>query len=395
MNKKRLGALSVLTALALAAAGLTAPAQAATKTLVVWASADKATALKKVAAPWAAANKVTLNVVSKDFGKIRDELITAGPKGLGPDVIIGAHDWLGSLVASGALDRINVNRGNFGQSPLEAMSVKGLVYGVPFGVENIGLVVNNKLAATPKTFAEMETTWATLKAAKTATVGLAIGKGDFYHHYPLMTGLGGYVFGWKNNAWSTRDIGIASKNFIANAPKIDAWYASGFLNGNTNQDAWFAGKAPYMLTGPWNAAKIKAVDFSWSIIPMPSPGSSVSRPFMGVQGMFLSKFAKNKVVARDFLVNYVQNEEFQVAYYKEVGLAPANLAGQANPIVQADKVLSGLAAWSSVAQPMPNIPQMGSVWGDAGNAWTTIADGKAKAADAFTLAATNIKKAIG
>ena len=44
---------------------------------------------------------------------------------------------------------------------------------------------------------------------------------------------------------------------------------------------------------------------------------------------------------------------------------------------------------------MPNIPQMGSVWGDWGNAWTTVASGKVTAAAAFTLAATNIKKAVG
>jgi maltose-binding protein MalE len=44
---------------------------------------------------------------------------------------------------------------------------------------------------------------------------------------------------------------------------------------------------------------------------------------------------------------------------------------------------------------MPNIPQMGSVWSDWGNAWTTIADGKSTASAAFTLAAANIKKAIG
>jgi len=100
MTKKRFGAFSVLTALALAISTLVAPAQAATKNLIIWADSGKAPAVKKAIAPWATANGVTVNVVVKDFGKVRDELITAGPKGLGPDILVGPHDWLGSVVAS-------------------------------------------------------------------------------------------------------------------------------------------------------------------------------------------------------------------------------------------------------------------------------------------------------
>ena len=35
------------------------------------------------------------------FVDIPDQLAVAGPSGEGPDIIIGAHDWLGQLVTNG------------------------------------------------------------------------------------------------------------------------------------------------------------------------------------------------------------------------------------------------------------------------------------------------------
>jgi arabinogalactan oligomer/maltooligosaccharide transport system substrate-binding protein len=399
MNKKRFGAFSVLTALALALTSLVAPAHAAAKNLVIWADSGKAPVIKKAVAPWASAHGVTVNVVVKDFGKVRDELITAGPKGLGPDILVGPHDWLGSVVASGALARMtNVNKGAFSGPVIDAMSYKGLLYGVPMNVENIALIVNTDLVPTaPKTLTDLETTCAALKAAGKTKVCLEIPKGDPYHFYPLYTALGGYVFGWKNGFWSTKDIGIASSTLLANASKIDDYYSNGILSKDSGYDftQWYAGKAAFMVTGPWNIGNMrKQTAVKYSVVPFPS-GPAQSRPFMGVNGLYLSKFAPNTLVARDFLSTYATTADFQLAVYKDLGTAPALLAAQSDASVTSNKELAGFASFSGVAQPMPNIPQMGSVWGDWGNAWGTIADGKAKAAAAFTLAATNIKKSVG
>jgi maltose-binding protein MalE len=44
---------------------------------------------------------------------------------------------------------------------------------------------------------------------------------------------------------------------------------------------------------------------------------------------------------------------------------------------------------------MPNVPQMGSVWGAWENALNAVADGKLTAGAAFTTAAATIRKTIG
>ena len=196
MNKKRFGVYSALTALALGISTLIAPAQAATKNLVIWADSGKAPTVRTAIAPWAQANGVTATVVVKDFGTVRDELITAGPKGLGPDVVIAPHDWLGGLAASGVIDRVStVAAGNYASSTVDAITYKGLKWGVPVDVENVALVVNTDLAKAPKTLDELETNCAAAKAAvKGFKVCLELPKGATYHSYPLFTALGGYIF---------------------------------------------------------------------------------------------------------------------------------------------------------------------------------------------------------
>ena len=69
MTKKRFGAFSVLTALALAITSFVAPAHAAGKNLVIWADSGKAPAIKKAIAPWASSKGVTVTVVVKEIGR--------------------------------------------------------------------------------------------------------------------------------------------------------------------------------------------------------------------------------------------------------------------------------------------------------------------------------------
>ncbi|NBQ93521.1 MAG: extracellular solute-binding protein, partial [Micrococcales bacterium] len=196
MIKKRLGIISAIATAVLAATALVVPsANAAGKSLVIWSDESRAKTLREAAASWASKNGVTLTVVIKDFGKVKDELITAAPKGLGPDLIVGPHDWVGQLAASGVLDRmVNIDKNAYAASGIQGFSYKGLLYGLPYNVENIALIVNTKLSPTiPATFADLEKTWATLKAAGTAKVGIEVPYGDPYHHMPLFSGLGGYV----------------------------------------------------------------------------------------------------------------------------------------------------------------------------------------------------------
>src|SRR5690349_11080891 len=78
-------------------------------TLVIWADENRAVILQGLAEQVSADLGITLEVVEQEFGAIRDQLAIAGPVGEGPDILLGAHDWLGQLVTNGAVAPINLD----------------------------------------------------------------------------------------------------------------------------------------------------------------------------------------------------------------------------------------------------------------------------------------------
>ncbi|MDA0655314.1 MAG: extracellular solute-binding protein, partial [Proteobacteria bacterium] len=76
--------------------------------LTIWADNTRAPVLSSVGEAFTAEFGVCVAVVEKGFGDIRDDFKVAGPTGEGPDIIIGAHDWLGGLVTNGLLAEIDL-----------------------------------------------------------------------------------------------------------------------------------------------------------------------------------------------------------------------------------------------------------------------------------------------
>jgi ABC-type glycerol-3-phosphate transport system substrate-binding protein len=74
------------------------------------------------------------------LGDIRSDFITAAPTGSGPDIILGAHDWIGELNASGLLAPVELgpNAASFAPNAVQAFTfTDGKIYGMPQATENI------------------------------------------------------------------------------------------------------------------------------------------------------------------------------------------------------------------------------------------------------------------
>ena len=260
--KRMWALLGVVAAIAAVAATQAVAAHKAGPTIVIWTDSDRAAAVTKVANDWAKSNGATIKVVTKNFGDIRDNLGTVAAADA-PDVITAAHDWTGQLAANGLVTPIFLNKAttkNFPSYTLDAFSygtaVKKL-YGVPVAVENIGLVVNTKLAKVPTSFAQLEKEALAVKKAKHQTFGIAVQQGsggDAYHMYPFFSGLGGYVFGTnKAGNLNPNDIGVASPLFLKNAHLIDKWNKEGLISskvdGGAAQNAFLKGQTAFWVTG--------------------------------------------------------------------------------------------------------------------------------------------------
>ena len=86
--------------------GTAAPVRDANVDLVIWTDADRSKAVQKYADQFAAENGVTVKVqISTDT---RAQFKDATKVGKGPDVIVGAHDWLGELVQNSTVAPINL-----------------------------------------------------------------------------------------------------------------------------------------------------------------------------------------------------------------------------------------------------------------------------------------------
>jgi arabinogalactan oligomer/maltooligosaccharide transport system substrate-binding protein len=400
---------AVLGMLAALAAIVATQATAAHKAapIVIWTDSDRAAAVTKVANDWASQNGATVKVVTKNFGDIRDNLGTVA-SAEAPDVITAAHDWTGKLAANGLVVPLYPSWSVKTQFPgytLNAFSygtsVKKL-YGIPAAVENIGLVVNTKLAKVPTTFSQLETEALAQKKKAHLSFGIAVQQGsggDAYHMYPFFSGLGGYIFGTnKGGALDPSDIGVASPTLIKNAGLINKWNKEGLISSKVDgaiaQNAFLKGQAAFWITGPWNTDTLKKSGLSFKVVQVPAIVKP-SVPFLGVQGFMVTKFAAPHGVggaATDLVTSFMASPAAQAQLAAANGRPPANVKAKST-----DPVLAQFSKASKGGVPMPNIPQMNSVWSDLGQAWvrSTKGSGSMAAAKSFKAAARSIAAKIG
>jgi len=273
------------------------------------------------------------------------------------------------------------------------------LYGAPFALENVALVVNTRLARVPKSFADFYKQALAFKRKDANNIALAIPQGsggDAYHMYPFFSGLGGYVFGRsKSGTLSAKRIGVANKTFLKNATMIDKWNRDGFINSKvdygTAKNAFVKQNAAFWITGPWEADTLKTAGFPVRLVQVPKIKFR-SVPFLGVQGFMVTKFAGTHGVnslAKDLVGDYMMKSGSQRALAAANGRFPANrTAGK----TVTDSILKQFGAAGAGGVPMPNIPQMGSVWGDLGGAWVKATKGAdaTPARSAFIAAARAI-----
>ncbi len=398
-----------LVAVLLVAGPSGAAKQAPASTVTIWSDADRKAAVDRIASAWGTARGVNVVVVQKDFGKIRDDLKTVQAE-TAPDVIVGAHDWTGDLAASGLVLPLNPRRAVKAKFPPYALNafsygtaVKKL-YGAPVVIENIGLVVNTRLAKVPTTFAQLQASALAFKKKKAGNIAIAVQQGaagDAYHMYPFFSGLCGYVFG-TNRAGNLdpSDIGLNNPVFLKNAARIDNWNKLGLVNAKVDDgaasNAFLTGKAAYWVTGPWNVDRIKKAGIRFRVTQMPSINCKAV-PFLGSQGFMVTKFSTAHGVesaAKDLVGDYMMSANSQLALSAANGRYPANI--DAAKRVK-DPVLAQFGKAGTGGVPMPNIPQMGSVWSDLGAAWvkSTKGSGAVRARVSFSVAARNIANKIG
>ena len=368
------------------AASTEAPVRDENAELVIWADNDRAAALTQFAEEFGKEYGITTQVqVSTD---VRAQFSQAHTVGQGPDIIVGAHDWLGEFVQNGSVAPVPLAddvQSKFVPEAVEATKFDGQIYGVPYATENLGLMRNTELAPdVPESMEELVATGKKLVAEgqADAPMGAPVGLvGDAYHAFPWLDAYGGGIFAQNaDGGWDASKVIVDSPETLQGAEKM-AWLAKeGALNvdmDGTAMAAMFAeGKLPYMITGPWSTTAAAEAGIEYAISPIPKfEDGGTPLPFLGVQMFYVSSDAKNPAMAQEFVNQYVPSPELQMAMYENAGERAPALMETLEIVSAEDKDLAGFSEAGKGAPAMPNIPQMAAVWQPLGQATADIIGG--------------------
>ena len=153
MNKKSLGFTGVLAGFALAISSFVVPSASAASEIVVWADESRGPNLTKVIAAkgdWVPGYTVKI-VTFSSFDALKDAFDKA-TDATGPDIVVGANDWVPTGAKSGKLSPITLTaavKARFNPTQLFDLTYKKSLYGVPIDVNNVAMIYNCLLYTSP------------------------------------------------------------------------------------------------------------------------------------------------------------------------------------------------------------------------------------------------------
>lgn len=358
---------------------------ATAQTLTVWTHFQDESLqwLQQEVAGYQAAFGVNVELVYVPVNEMVQNMLLNAPQGEGPDLVVTIpHDQLGQLAEAGVLTNMGqLATQNYVSDLTEqarlAFTLNGNLYGLPMYVDGVALIVNRGLV--PEGPDSLEDMLAIAKAHTTAdTFGfLEVQDTDtFYHNFPWIHGFGGYVFGRDANGnLDPTDVGLANEGSIRAAEFIRSLrYDLQLIPAGVNYDIvhgqFLEGTTAMIVNGPWAIPDYLAAGIDVDVMPIPaSEDGTTFAGFMGVQGVVMNEFSTNKIDAAN-LAKWLIRPDAQVSLAQAGGRIPASQSAAEQ--VADDPIISGFARALANAVPMPNIPEMGSVWAPMQSAYALI-----------------------
>ena len=405
MNKKSLGLTGVLAGFALAISSFVVPSASAASEIVVWADESRGPNLTKVIAAkgdWVPG--YTVKVVTFSSFDALKEAFDKATDATGPDIVVGANDWVPTGAKSGKLAPITLTasvKARFNPTQLFDLTYKKSLYGVPIDVNNVAMIYNEKLVSSaPKTFGEMVSYYKANKASKSLKAGLCVaGGGMSWGAHSVFSALGAdaYQFNSRDEIVYNRTFDYPKFSKNVKTYLLDGKKSNGFFPATDTgcKDNFLAGSVPFAVIGNWEWKDYVAKGFEMNLMPV--PGVSADKPgkmFGSVSGAMLTTYAAKHGVsagAKSLMTDFFASTAGQVAYQALEGRPPAEKGAQSSSAVSAGQ--KGFGAAASTA----GIPQIGAFlnnnkgganyWDSAPAFWTAIlVDNKDVSAESKKLA---------
>ena len=406
MNKKSLGFTGVLAGFALAISSFVVPsANAAANELIVWADETRGPNLIKALATksdWVPG--YTVKVVTFSGFDALKEAADKVTEQTGPDIIVGANDWVPTLAKSGKLAPITLTstvKSRFTSTQLFDLSYKNSLYGIPMDINNVAMIYNEKLVSSaPKTFGDMVSYYKANKESKKLKAGLCVaGGGMSWGAHSVFSALGADAFQFNSRDGIIYNRTFDYPKFAKNVKTylLDGKKSNGFFPATDTgcKDNFLAGTVPFAIIGNWEWKDYVAKGFEMNLMPVPGVTAGTSGKMFGsVNGALLTSYAAKHGVsagAKSLLTDFFGSTAGQVAYQGLEGRPPAEKGAQSSSAVSAGQKGFGSAA------TIAGIPQIGAFlnnnkgganyWDSAPAFWTAVlVDGKDVASESKKLA---------
>lgn len=367
--------------------------------LTIWADEDRVQAMRTFAEAFSRDVNQEVEVIVIEHEELRASFLSSHATGLGPDLLVGPHDWTGELAAAESIVPVGLDSSQsdlFSPGALDAVSYDGEVYGVPYATENLGLFRNTDLVPeAPASIEDMAGIGEDLVDAGSAdqALSLQVGEeGDAYHIHPFFTSAGGYLFGEDESGDpDPTELGVAAPESIAAFEKVAELGedGSGLLDrGTTADDAtdlFATGAAPFLVSGPWSVSTIETNGIPFEVSPIPGfADGTEARSLIGVQTFFVASGAADPALAQELAETFLADPELSVILYESDPRVPA-LDAAMEMVAGQDPHMEEFQLAGEGGIPMPAIPEMEAVWNPFSQATADIIGG-ADPADALTEA---------
>ena len=330
--------------------------------ITIWSDNLLTPVLTELIAPFE--EEYGIGLVVENVPDRNDQFPIAAPAGEGPDIIMLPHDRLGGFYESGLLAPVDLGDkvDEFNPFAIQAWTFDGQLVGVPYNVENMALFYNTDMIDTPpQTWDELIEMGKALVDSGDATYAIALA-GTTYDAFPLQTAFGGYVFGLNDDGtYNPNDLGIDSEGMIAAGNFIQDNVEAGYISNSTDNDTAYLqfseGEVPFIMAGPWGLDRFRTAGVPYAITSFPS-ATEQGVPFLGVWGFAANALGDNVLLAQTFLTEVIATPE--TMQLLSIGSnRPSAWLSVDNP----DPDLVAFGEVAQAAEPMPAIPEMGSVWG--------------------------------
>lgn len=381
---------------------MVAPSFGARKKIEVWCTDKEVAGLEPVARQFKKDKKVEVEIVVQ--AEVRSKYKQAAIAKTGPDIVIGAHDWVGELAKNGVISEINLSekdKNKYYPVSVEGFTYNGKLYGVPYCVEAMVLFYNKKLvSAPPATWESLLTTAKGL--TKDGKYGFLYGiDNNFYNNFPFIGSQGGYIFKWEKEQgrFDILDVGLDTSGAIEACKFIYKLVQEGVVPPSTNNGVVISnfkdGKVAMIMDGPWNTKDY--VDNMGAgvvgIAKLPTLNGKKTVPFVGARGFMVNSASKLQSEALEFIIRFAGEKDGQVAMFKAGGRPPAHIKA-CEEAIKLDPTTKTVVESVMDGIPMPNVKAMSVVFNYAAGMVDKFKTGEQSVENAVKTAVGTIRTEI-